>query len=62
MKNLKNLNLVELNAEEMRTIEGGGQFLDGWAAAENGKDKDPDWSFTKKAGWTCCCIVKAFSF
>lgn len=55
-------NLQEMSLEEMREIEGGGEYLDGWAAAERGEDRNPNWSFTKKAGWTCCCIVKAFSF
>ena len=61
MKNLKNLNLVELNAQEVKEIYGGGiwdEFVAGW----NGKEVCPDHSTANKEGNYSGAVVKALSF
>ena len=61
MKNLKNLNLVELNAQEVKSIDGG-DFLAGFHAASKGEGLCPGWDAATVRGWYAHNIIKALSF
>ena len=61
MKNLQELNLVELNAQEVKEIDGG-DFLAGFHAASKGEGLCPGWDAATVRGWYAHNIIKALSF
>ena len=55
------MNLVELNAQEVKSIDGG-DFLAGFHAASKGEGLCPGWDAATVRGWYAHNIIKALSF